>query len=224
MEQIQYRVLDSSGAEVGKIDLDPAIFGAEVNSSLVHDVVCWQLSKRRAGTHSVLTKGVMKGGGRKPWRQKGTGRARCGSNTSPIWVGGAVAHGPKPHDYKTRVAKRARKQALISALSDKVHNNMLMVLDDLKLTAGKTSEVRQILERIGVTGQRAILILPDGEGATTPEQRASRNLAKVQTFSPAGVSVLDVVRSRYVVSTVAGMKALQVAVQQRQTAPGEAGK
>ena len=101
-ENVALNILDSKGAQKGKLELDPTVYGKGVRESVVYDTVRYQLLKRRAGTHSALSKGVMKGGNKKPWNQKGTGRARAGSNTSPVWVGGAVAHGPKPRDYTNR--------------------------------------------------------------------------------------------------------------------------
>ena len=210
MEAIKYLVLNSSGKEVGTIELDPTVFGAPVDNGLTHEVVTWQRNKKRAGTHSCLSKGIMRGGNRKPWRQKGTGRARAGSNTSPLWVGGAVAHGPKPHDYETRVSKRARRQALTAVLSDKVNSKTLVVLDALKVASGKTREVQSILKNIGVTGS-ALILLPGSkkEVQASPEWRASRNICGVETLPSEALNAYDLLRSKYLISTVDGVTALQ---------------
>ena len=122
MEALKYDIHNMEGKVVDSADLDVDVFGAKVNLDLVHQTIVWQLAKRRAGTHCSKSRAEVSGGGRKPWKQKGRGTARSGSNTSPVWVGGGVAHGPKPRDYETRLSKRTRRQALASVLTDKVNN------------------------------------------------------------------------------------------------------
>ena len=210
MEAIKYKVLDSSGKEAGTIDLDPEVFGAPVNEYITHDAVCWQLKKKRAGTHSVLTKGEMRGGNKKPWRQKGTGRARAGSNTSPVWVGGGIAHGPKPHDYVTRVSKRARRQAMLSVLSDKVNLQRLVVLNSLQVDSGKTRDMKAIFKNIGVKGNAALVFTGNNKAMQqSKEFLATRNLAGVEAMPVEGLNPFDLMRLNYLVLTVDGISALQ---------------
>jgi len=224
VESLQYRVLNREGQEVGSFDLDPAVFGESIRTSVVHDTIVWQRNRKRAGTHSCLSKGEMKGGGRKPWRQKGTGRARCGSNTSPVWVGGAVAHGPKPHSYETRVARRTRRQALLAALSDKVKSQHLVICEDWEAEQGKSKLVRQALNALGVAGSSTLLVVPPcTKGAKTLTlSRAARNIDGVLVAEPAGVNVYDLLRCRYLVSSVEGMRALQDCIRLRLQSTKEA--
>lgn len=206
MEAVKYRVLDMQGQEVGSIDLDAEVFGAEILASVVHETVRWQRAKARAGTHATLTKGMMKGGNRKPWKQKHTGRARSGSNTSPLWVGGAKAHGPQPRSYEFRLSRRARRQALVSVLSDKVKRSKLIVLDDLKIVQGKTKEMAAVLKSLGLTNKRAALVLPGKEPAVW---RSAGNLPNVFALPVSGVNVYDLLRHPYLVSTQAGVRAIE---------------
>lgn len=205
MEAIKYKVVSMKGEETGSMELDPQVFGAEVNETLVHETVRWQLAKRRAGTQSTLHRGDMKGGGKKPWKQKGTGNARVGSSVSPLWVGGAQVHGPKPRKYDYRLPKRTRVQALTSVLSDKVSKQGLFILDELKVDSGKTKEMAEILSKIGVGKEKAILIVDENEALT----RSARNLANVRTLKVDGVNVYDLVRSKYVIGSRKGIEAIQ---------------
>ncbi|RIL10892.1 MAG: 50S ribosomal protein L4 [Proteobacteria bacterium] len=207
-EKITCKVVTQAGKPSGSLELDKRIFGAAIVASLVHDTVVWQLAKRRAGTHSTISKGVMRGGGRKPWRQKGTGRARAGSNTSPLWVGGAVAHGPKPHKYETRLSKRVRTQALSAVLSDKLSQEKLLVVDDLEIKSGKTKDALKILQALGVNpNSTALVVLADKERELTA--RAVRNLPGVLALPACGANVYDLLRFEYVVSTKAAIEDLQ---------------
>ena len=131
-------VYNTEGATVGELELNKDIFDVEINKALLHQVVRMQLANKRQGTQSALTRGEVRGGGAKPWRQKGTGRARHGSIRSPIWVKGGVVFAPKPRDYSFRMPKKMRRQALKSALTSKVKNDEILVLDDLKLAQPKT--------------------------------------------------------------------------------------
>ncbi len=216
MEAIKYKVVNASGQEVGTIDLDPEVFGAEVHEGVTFDAVRWQLDKKRAGTHSCLSKGEMKGGNKKPWRQKGTGRARAGSNTSPVWVGGAVAHGPKPHGYESRVSKRTRWQALTATLSDKVNLKNLIVLDEFKAESGKTKEAAKTLKKIGVDGS-SMFVFPgtNSEMQKCSAYKAIKNIESVQPTSVEGLNVYDLLKQKYLVSTIDGVSALQNTIKNR---------
>ena len=205
MDNLNYKVLNSSGKEVGQLELDRDIFAAPINESLVHDVVVWQLAKRRRGTHSTLTKGVMEGSRKKPWKQKGSGKARAGTAQSPLWVGGAVAHGPHPRDYTTRLSKRTRRQALTSVLTQKVRDSRLVILDDFGVKQGKTKEIAKTLSNVAA-GARGVVIVAPKEAVLA--ERASRNLNKVLTLGVAGVNVYDLLRHDYLICTKESVSAL----------------
>ncbi len=210
MEVVSYKVLNMAGEQVGQIDLDPVIFGAEVNQALVHQAVVWQRNVRRAGTHSTLTRAEMSGGGRKPWKQKGRGTARSGSNTSPVWVGGGVAHGPKPRSYATKFSKQMRTKALVSVLSDKVKQGSLVVLDSLEVESGKTKDFVKVLSNLGLGADAAkqgvAIVMPEKNSSVW---RSSGNLKKVVALPVQGVNVYDLVKAGFLVSTTAGIEALQ---------------
>jgi large subunit ribosomal protein L4 len=148
----------------------------------------------------------MKGGGKKPWKQKGTGRARAGSSNSPLWVGGGQAQGPKPRDYSYRLPKRTRTQALMSALTAKVLDQKLVVLDDLKIASGKTKDLASVLDKIGVAGTRAMLVLSEKDEMI---QRSSANVADLSTIMVEGVNVYDLLKSKYLVGTRKSIEAIQ---------------
>lgn len=211
MEAVSCKVLNMEGREVGTISLDPEVFDAKINESLVHKAVRWQRNSRRAGTHSALTKAEVSGGGKKPWRQKGTGRARAGSNTSPLWVGGGVIHGPKPRSYEFRFNKRERRLALASALTDLRRRGNLLVLDELKVESGKTRDMQAVLTRIGA-GRSKTMIISSVADRSSGLARSSRNLASVVTLPVSGVNVYDLVNARFVVATREGVTSLQARV------------
>lgn len=205
MDNLNYKVVNSSGKEVGQLALDRDIFAAPINESLVHDVVVWQLAKRRRGTHSTLTKGVMEGSRKKPWKQKGSGKARAGTAQSPLWVGGAVAHGPHPRDYTSRLSKRTRRQALASVLSQKVRDQRLVILEDFGVKEGKTKEIVKTLSNVAA-GARGVVIVAPKEA--TLAERAARNLSKVITLEVGGVNVYDLLRHDYLVCSKDSVGAL----------------
>lgn len=205
MSALHYKVLNTKGKEVGKLDLDPEVFGGDVNESLVHDVVRWQLNCRRAGTHSTLNKSKMIGGGRKPWAQKGTGRARAGSNDSPLWVGGAVIFGPQPRSYASRITKRTRRQALISVLTHKVATGAFIVIDELKVPKGKTKNFVEIQKSLGVQDGGSVFVMSEAKDEV---RRSTSNVQKVLTLGADGVNVYDLLRHKHLVCTKDGVEAL----------------
>jgi large subunit ribosomal protein L4 len=205
---VKYEVLDSTGKKVEQINLDPHIFDAQPIQSLVHETVVWQLAKRRAGTHKALTRTEMVASKKKPYKQKGTGRARAGSFISPLWVGGAVVHGPRPRSYETRVAKRARGQALCAVLSDKVRHNNLIVLDQLKFKEGKTREFSALLAKLKVT-RGGVVVLLAGEKDDNLVIRSSRNLKAALPISVSGLNVFDLLRNKYLLCTREGVSRLE---------------
>lgn len=208
MSTLAHDIVDSTGKKVGSFDLEEKIFGAVVKTDLVHQVVRWQRAKKRAGTHSVLNRDRMEGGGKKPWKQKGTGNARAGSSNSPVWVGGAVAHGPSPRNYEFSVPKQVRKQALCSALSSKKKDGNMVIIDSITST-GKTREMQAVLKAVGVN-KSALIVLPEmGGESEVLVARASKNLAKVKTVPAIGLNVYDLVNADMLVFSKAGIEALQ---------------
>ncbi|NLF25539.1 MAG: 50S ribosomal protein L4 [Deltaproteobacteria bacterium] len=208
---LEQNVVDMEGQKVGAAALDACLFGAKVHGQLVHAVVRYQLAKRRAGTHSTLNRKGMRGGGRKPFRQKGTGHARAGSNTSPLWYGGAVAHGPSPRSYEFKLTKRVRRQALAAVLSDRKQNDKLVLVDKLSVSSGKTKELQEVLKKLGLAEQRVALVLPAAKASEEVALvwRAGRNLPRLQLLSVEGVNVYDLVRNQVVLSTTEAIAALQ---------------
>ena len=217
-EVLNYRVVNSSGAEVGSVNLDARVFGVQVNSHVVFEVVQSQLASRRQGTHSCLTKGEMKGGGKKPWRQKGTGRARAGSSTSPIWVGGGVAHGPKPRSYSNRAAKRLRAQALLAVLSDKATQGKFVVVDTLNasnapIKSGKTKDFAAFLEKLGLGGKKVAFLIP-AEGNELA-MRVSKNITSVEVIAVERVSAYELLRNEFILCSVDTLERMQALLGQR---------
>ena len=176
-----------SGAKVGEIQLNDAVFGVEVNAAVMHQAVVRQLSNERLGTHATKTRGEVRGGGKKPWRQKGTGRARAGSSRSPIWVGGGITFGPQPRSYYKAMPRKARRLAVKSALSDKVNNSELFVIDELKLAAPKTKEVLNILNNFQV-GDAKVLFITDGD---VNVELSARNIQGVKALPYTKINIFD---------------------------------
>lgn len=176
-----------SGAKVGEIQLNDAVFAVEVNEAVMHQAVVRQLSNERLGTHATKTRGLVRGGGRKPWKQKDTGRARVGSTRSPLWVGGGTVFGPQPRSYYKAMPRKARRLAVKSALSDKVNNNELIVLDELTLAAPKTKEVLNILNNFNV-GDAKVLFITEGD---INVERSARNIQGVKALACEGVNIFD---------------------------------
>ena len=176
-----------SGAKVGEIQLNDAVFGVEVNAAVMHQAVVRQLSNERLGTHATKTRGEVRGGGKKPWRQKGTGRARAGSSRSPIWVGGGITFGPQPRSYYKAMPRKARRLAVKSALSDKVNNSELFVIDELKLAAPKTKEVLNILNNFKV-GDAKVLFITDGD---VNVELSARNIQGVKALPYTNINIFD---------------------------------
>ena len=167
------KVLDGAGKSSSTVDLPDELFGGGVNEPLLHQVVVAQLAAARSGTSSTKTRAEVRGGGTKPWRQKGTGRARHGSIRSPIWVGGGVVFGPKPRDHSVRVNKKMRKAALRSALSDKAQSEQVFVMDGF--SEAKTKLARAMLKEAGIEG-RVLLVLDPADDNSRVVDRAFRNL------------------------------------------------
>lgn len=184
--------------------LNEAIFGAKTRAHLLHQVVVMQLANRRAGSAATKTKGFVRGGGKKPWRQKGTGRARSGSIRSPIWVGGGTVFGPTPRDYSYRIPRSARREALLSALSVKRRDGKLMVVDKLELDAAKTKFMVQALAELKVVSALIVIAQPD-----PIVERSARNLPNVKVLRVEGLNVYDLLRYEHLLLTEGALKLLE---------------
>ncbi|HOB35389.1 MAG TPA: 50S ribosomal protein L4 [Bacillota bacterium] len=190
-------VHNSKGEQVGEMELSPAIFAAPVNEAAVHEVVVAYLANQRRGTASTKTRGMVRGGGRKPWRQKGTGRARHGSIRSPIWTGGGTVFGPHPRDYSVRLPKKLKRVALRSALTTKYNNNEIIVLDQLSMETPRTKDVVQLLKNLKVEG-KAVLITADPSPAV---YKSARNIPGVSTGIADNINTYQVLNSGSLILT-----------------------
>jgi large subunit ribosomal protein L4 len=194
---IKAPLFKSDGTQSGDISLDSDVFGIEPNMDVLHQVVTAQLAAARAGTANTKTRGEVRGGGRKPWRQKGLGRARHGSIRSPQWVGGGVAHGPKPRDYSQRTPKKMKRLALRSALSARAQEEAVLVVDDIDWSAPKTKQASGLLAAMDVTG-KTLLVLGTLDGVAG---KSFRNLPQVRLVEPGHLTPYDVLWSDQVVFT-----------------------
>ena len=176
-----------TGAQTGEIELNDSVFGVEVNEAVMRQAVLRQLANERLGTHATKTRGLVRGGGRKPWKQKGTGRARVGSTRSPLWVGGGTVFGPQPRSYEQKMPRKARRLAVKSALSDKVNTNELFVLDEIVLAAPKTKEVVKVVDNFKFSGEK-VLFITDGDEVMA---RCARNLQGVKSVSTENMNIFD---------------------------------
>lgn len=189
-------VYNMEGNEVGTMELNDAVFGVKVNEHLVHQAVVRHLANKRQGTQKAKTRAEVRGGGRKPWRQKGTGHARQGSIRAPQWTGGGVVFAPVPRDYSKKMNKKERRAALRSALSSRVEAEKLIVLDELKLEEIKTKEMQRILNNLKV--QKAVIVLPEKDEKVV---LSARNIPNVATISSKMLSVYDVMKYSTVIMT-----------------------
>jgi large subunit ribosomal protein L4 len=197
-------VLDASGSKTGSRDLPASLFEATVSVSLMHQVVVAGLAGLRAGTHSTKTRGEVRGGGKKPWRQKGTGRARQGSIRSPQWVGGGIAHGPQPHGHEMRVNKKMKRGAMRSALTDALQSGKLAAIDELSFETPKTADAAKILAALELTG-RVLLVLPEPQDVV---ERSFRNLSAVRIAYAPSLGVYEVLAADRVLFTGAALDIL----------------
>lgn len=189
-------VYNMEGKEVGKMDLNDAVFGVEINEHLVHLAVVAQLANKRQGTQKAKTRSEVSGGGRKPWRQKGTGHARQGSTRSPQWKGGGVVFAPTPRDYTIRLNKKEKQAALKSALTSKVQDGNLIVVDELKFDEIKTKAFKTVMDNLQV--ENGLVVLADNDKNTV---MSARNLAKIDTTLTNTINVYDIMKAKKVVLT-----------------------
>jgi large subunit ribosomal protein L4 len=201
------RVVDQTGAAGGELELSPAIFGAPVNTAVMHQALIRQLANARQGTHDTKTRTEVRGGGKKPWRQKGTGRARQGSIRAPQWTGGGIAHGPQPRSHDLRVNKKMKRGALRSALSDALGSGKLAIVDGLEFDEPKTKRAAEILAALDLRG-RVLLVLPGptDDGAV---ERSFRNLPEIRMAYARSLGVYEVLAADRVLFTQAALDALE---------------
>ena len=197
-------VFNMEGIEVGTMELNDAVFGVEVNEHLLHLAVVAQLANKRQGTKKAKTRSEVSGGGRKPWRQKGTGHARQGSTRSPQWTGGGVVFAPTPRDYSIRLNKKEKRAALKSALTSRVQNNQFVVVDELKFDAIKTKNFKAVMNNLNVS--KALVVLADNDQNVI---LSARNIAEVKTSNANTINVYDILKYNTVVATKAAVASIE---------------
>ena len=193
-------VYNIEGKEVGTIDLNDAVFGVEVNEHLVHMAVVSQLANNRQGTQKAKTRAEVSGGGRKPWRQKGTGHARQGSTRSPQWTGGGVVFAPTPRDYSFKLNKKEKRAALKSALTSRVEAKKFIVVDEINFDEIKTKKFREVLNNLSVS--KALVVLEDGNKNA---ELSARNIADIKTARTNTINVYDILKYNTVIATKAAV-------------------
>lgn len=187
-------VYDIEKNRVSEIMLSDAVFGADIKENLIHEVIRMQMAAKRQGTHSTKGRSDVSGGGRKPWRQKGTGRARAGTTRSPLWRGGGIVFGPKPRDYAFSVPKKARRAALISALSMKSKEEKILILNDFPMEEIKTKKFREVLDRFGL--KKALFVLDESRPIL---EKSSRNIKDIKMMKSQGINVYDLLKYDHLV-------------------------
>ena len=197
-------VYNMEGKEVGTLELNDAVFGVEVNEHLVHLAVVAQLANKRQGTQKAKTRSEVSGGGRKPWRQKGTGHARQGSTRSPQWKGGGIVFAPTPRDYTIRLNKKEKRAALRSALTSRVQDNKFIVVDELKFDEIKTRKFQNVMDNLKVS--KALVVLADNDQNTV---LSARNIVDVKTSQVGSINVYDILKYNTVVATKAAVASIE---------------
>ena len=197
-------VYNIEGKEVGTIDLNDAVFGVEVNEHLVHMAAVSQLANKRQGTQKAKTRSEVSGGGRKPWRQKGTGHARQGSTRAPQWTGGGVVFAPTPRDYSFKLNKKERRVALKSALTSRVEEKKFIVVDEINFDEIKTKKFQDVLNNLSVS--KALVVLEDGNKNA---ELSARNIADVKTAKTNTINVYDILKYNTVIATKAAVQAIE---------------
>lgn len=197
-------VYNMEGKEVDSIELNDSIFGVEINEHLVHMAVLQQLANNRQGTQKAKTRSEVRGGGRKPWRQKGTGHARQGSTRSPQWKGGGIVFAPTPRDYTIRLNKKEKRAALRSALTSRVQDNKFIVVDELKFDEIKTRKFQNVMDNLKVS--KALVVLADNDQNTV---LSARNIADVKTSQVGSINVYDILKYNTVVATKAAVASIE---------------
>ena len=202
---MEMKVVNSSGKKVGTIELNAAVFEQEYNAALIHQVVVAQLANKRQGTKSTLTRAEVRGGGIKPWRQKGTGRARQGSIRAPQWIKGGVVFAPKPRDFSQKINQKMKVAALKSALSEKVRDNEITIINEVKAENGKTKEIATILKNLKMD-KKVLLVVGEHDELVI---RACRNIQNVTLINASLINVYDVVANANCIMTQDAVKKIQ---------------
>lgn len=197
-EKLALNVVDQSGKAVDAIEINEKLWTQDINKDLLHQVVVMSLANKRAGTASTKNRSDVRGGGKKPWRQKGTGRARAGSIRSPLWRGGGVVFGPHPKDYSYSLSKKIRRKALIHALASKIKEKNLILLDDFKIEKPKTKEVVDVLKKLNILGEKNLLVVKS-LGETI--KMAGRNLAALKLMNVKDLNAYEILNSTKVILT-----------------------
>jgi len=200
-------VFDIEKKKVAEVELNDAVFGAEINEATIHDVVKMQLASRRSGTSATKGRNDVRGGGKKPWRQKGTGRARAGTSRSPIWRGGGIVFGPQPRDYSYSVPKKVRKKALISVLSMKVKEEKMTVLKNFPMEKISTKAFQKVVDLFGL---KKTLFVIDHDDAVL--MKSSRNLKNVKMIRSEGINVYDILNYEHLVLLEPSIKKIEGAL------------
>lgn len=206
---VTVQAVDTNGVKIEDIMLDEAVFGVTAQPQLLYDVVKMQLANRRQGTASTRTRSDVRGGGKKPWKQKGTGRARAGTRRSPLWRGGGTVFGPKPRSYSYAVPRQVRSAALRVALSEKVRAGQLLVLDGLLLEEPSTKTCQALLERLGVTGRA--LVITDQVRRGDAIAKSCRNLPRLTCLPTQGLNVYDILRHDTLILTKSAVSVVEEA-------------
>jgi large subunit ribosomal protein L4 len=196
-EMPKVAMYDMHGAQVGEIDLSDSVFGIKPNEAVMFDFVKMQLANKRVGTASTKTRAEVRGGGKKPWRQKGTGRARAGSSRNPVWKGGGIVFGPKPRDYSYKLPKKVRRLAMKSALSSKVIDNNIIIVDQLDFAEPKTKLMVQTLQALNV-GKKTLLVTANKDGNVI---KSARNIPGVKPLGADSINVYDVLKHETLLMT-----------------------
>lgn len=202
---MQVPLYNQQGNEISQIDLRDDIFGIKPNTAVMHQAYLRQMANARQGTHDTKTRGQVSGGGKKPWKQKGTGRARQGTTRAPQWKGGGVVFGPHPRSYDQKMPRKMRHLALKSALAAKAQENQIKVIDEITLDGVKTREVKNILDRLSAKPS-VLILMPD---ADTNLAKSAHNLAKVKTLRTGYLNVRDLLSYEYVLISKAGLSAVE---------------
>ncbi len=197
---------NTNGEKIADIDLSDDIFNSDIKEDVVHQVVTAQLAKIRGGNASTKTRSEVRGGGRKPWRQKGTGRARHGSIRSPLWVGGGITFGPKPRSYNKKVNKKMKRLAVKSVLSDKAQNDGIMILDELKMDEVKTKNMVNLLEELGLKDKKVLIVLPGKDEKT---YLSARNIPHVKTLVLDGLNTYDLLNNEMILMSEEAVRKIE---------------
>ncbi|MFW5980748.1 MAG: 50S ribosomal protein L4 [Halanaerobiaceae bacterium] len=197
---------DRNGNEVEDVNLSETVFEEEINEPLVHKVINSQLAAKRRGTASTKTRSEVRGGGRKPWRQKGTGRARHGSIRSPLWVGGGITFGPKPRSYEKKVTKKEKRNAMRAILTDKVNTDSLIVLDELELPEIGTKQVVELLDKLELDENKVLILLPEKDEKV---YLSARNIPEVNTLVLDALNAYDLLNNDIIVMSEKALRAVE---------------